>query len=335
MVPLSGKNRSRARIAAAEAVVAYEEARRQQLDALAQARKAYIRLLNANAQRELNRKNQVSLKAIAEITRSKYEVGSQSVANVLMAESEADRLMETHSDLAKAIAAEQSTLAVLMNRDAFEPLGEPVEFEAINLNFSANQLRVLLFANRPEVKIAQARVAAEKAKLQLAQREWIPDPALTIQTQRYNSASQVVSEVDAGVTVNLPWINYRKYAAAIREATYNLNAAEKASEKAQTEALALLRNALLDIETAHHHVELFRDKLIPQAQQAFEAGQFSYESGKANFQDWIAAQRNLRDIESAGRDHITTYRTALVELEDVIGANLEVFPSQQLNDSEK
>src|SRR3984893_1194645 len=60
VIPLTGKNLVRARIGAADAVAAFEQARREQLDVLAKTRAAYFRLVNAHAQLELNRKNLVS-----------------------------------------------------------------------------------------------------------------------------------------------------------------------------------------------------------------------------------------------------------------------------------
>ena len=76
-----------------------------------------------------------------------------------------------------------------------------------------------------------------------------------------------------------------------------------------------------------HHVDLFRDKLVPQARQAFEANQFTYETGKASFLEWITAQRNLRDLEATAQQHIADYYAALAELEAVVGADLNLFPA--------
>ena len=95
--------------------------------------------------------------------------------------------------------------------------------------------------------------------------------------------------------------------------------------------MRLLRDQLEKIETAHHHVELFSDKLVPQARQAFEATRFSYESGKASFLDWISAQRNLRDLEATAREHLTDYQVAVAELEAVIGAELYAAPAEPRN----
>jgi outer membrane protein TolC len=95
----------------------------------------------------------------------------------------------------------------------------------------------------------------------------------------------------------------------------------------------LLRDALQKVHTAKHHVELFGEKLVPQARQAFEANQLSYETGKASFLEWIIAQRNLRELEAMGRQHIADYYAALAELEAVVGADLNLFPSTKAKET--
>src|SRR5205085_4567412 len=118
------------------------------------------------------------------------------------------------------------------------------------------------------------------------------------------------------------------YSAGVREARLNVGAADQGVDREQKEALRLLRDQLEKIETAHHHVDLFRDKLVPQARQAFGSNRFSYESGKASFLDWISTQRNLRDLEATAREHLTDYQVAVAELEAVIGADLYAVPAK-------
>jgi outer membrane protein TolC len=188
-------------------------------------------------------------------------------------------------------------------------------------------LRATLLHRRPEILMAQARVAAQTSNVELARRAWIPDPFLTVEGQRYNSAAQGVSEVGAGISFSVPWGNVRKYSAGVTEARDHLAAARFALERTENESIGLLRDALQKVETARHHVELFRDKLIPQVRQAFEASQFAYQSGKAGFADWIGAQRNVRDLEATERDQLAAYQTALAELESIVGADLGIFHS--------
>jgi len=327
VIPLTGKNLARARAAAADALVIYEQARREQLDVVAKTRASYFRLLNANAQLELNRQNLTSLRQIAEVSRSRYEVGKANAAEPLAGEVEASKLLESEQDILRNISAEQSQLNVLMNRDAFAPLGQPEETKIRSTVPSMEQARALALANRPEIKIAQAKIDMEKSRVDLSRRNWIPDPAIKVEAQRYNDSRQAASELDAGVSFTVPWVNPGKYSAAVREAKEILAAAEHGLDQTNAESLGLLRNALEKVHTAKHHVELFKDKLVPQARQAFEANQFAYETGTASFLEWITAQRNLRDLEAMGQQHVADYYAALADLEAVIGTDLNIFPS--------
>ena len=327
IIPLTGKNLLRARVAAADAVAAFEQARREQLDALAKTRASYFRLANAYAQLELNRKNLVSLRQIAEVSRSRYEVGKANAAEPLAGEVEASKLLESEQDILRNISAEQSQLNVLMNRDAFAPLGQPEEIRITSLDVSMDDARALLLASRPEIKIAQAKIDMEKSRVDLSRRNWIPDPAIKVEAQRYNDSRQAASELDAGVSFTVPWVNPGKYSAAVREAKENFAAAQHGFDQVNAESLGLLRDALQKVHTAKHHVELFRDKLVPQARQAFDANQFAYETGKASFLEWITAQRNLRDLEAMGQQHVADYYAALADLEAVVGTDLNLFPS--------
>ncbi|HMF45965.1 MAG TPA: TolC family protein [Candidatus Udaeobacter sp.] len=322
LIPITGKNLVRGRIAGAEAFSAFEESRRTQLDVIAKARATYFQLANAYDQLEINSNNLTSLKQIADISRSRYEAGLESAANVLVAETDYSKLQEARRDLERNLSDAQSQLNTLMNRDAFASLGVPVAATINHAHLSVSGLQAITLAQRPEVQMARAKINSEKSKLQLAHRAWIPDPALMVKSQRYNDAAEAVSELDAGVSFTIPWVNPSKYSAGVREARANVAAAEQGLEREQKEALRLLRDQLAKIETFHHHVELFRDKLVPQAQQAFEATQLSYESGKTTFLDWISAQRNLRDIEAMGREHLAHYQMAVAELEAVIGSEL-------------
>jgi cobalt-zinc-cadmium efflux system outer membrane protein len=328
LIPVTGKNLVRGRAAAAEALSVFEETRRVQLDVIAKARATYFQLANAYDQLDINSENLTSLKQIADISRSRYEAGLESAANVLIAETDYSKLLEARRDLERNLSDAQSQLNTLMNRDAFALLGPPSGAIISEASLSTSSLHAITLAQRPEVQMARAKIDAEKSKLQLAHRAWIPDPALMVKGQRYNDAAEAVSELDAGVSFTIPWMNPGKYSAGVREARANLAAAEQGLDREQKEALRLLRDQLAKIETFHHHVELFQDKLVPQAQQAFEATQLSYESGKTTFLDWITAQRNLRDIEAMGREHLAHYQIAVAELEAVIGAQLYAAPNE-------
>src|SRR5262249_14483436 len=84
LIPITGKNLARGRAAAAEALSAFEEARRTQLDVIAKARGTYFQLANAYDQLDINNKNLTSLKQIADISRTRYENGLETRPKVLL-----------------------------------------------------------------------------------------------------------------------------------------------------------------------------------------------------------------------------------------------------------
>ena len=327
MIPISGKNRVRSRIAGAEALAAFEAVRRAQLDVITKVRASYLRLLTNYALLDLNENNIASLRQIADVARSRYETGKASATDALLAETEASKLQETRRDLERMISDEKSQLNILMNRDAFTPLGVPRKETLRRLDLSLMQLKSRMLAQRPEIRGVAAQVEAERERVQLARREWIPDPAISVQGQRYNDTQHVASEFNTGISFSIPWVNYGKYSAGTKQAQSNLAAAKAELDRVQKESLGLLRDQLQKIETTHHHAELFQREILSQAEKAFAASRSAYESGKGEFSDWITAQRLLRDTQAMALNHLTDHEIAIAELEGIVGA--EVRPTPQ------
>lgn len=320
-VPLSGKNRLRGQAAEAEAAAAFAELRRRELDVMAKARAAFYQLANANQQLRIVDANLALLRQFARISEKKYEAGSNPQSDVLTAETAASRLEESRYDLLRQISDTESRLNVLMNRPAQSPLAHPGELSLITLHFQLGQLQVLALEHRPEILAARKKKEAAHARLAEAKRQWVPDPSLRVEADHYNDSGPAVSEVTAGVAINIPWLNRRKYRAAIEEARQMEDSAAYDQEAAEKEALGMVREALNKVETLHHHVELFRDRIVVLARQNASATRQSYETDKTSFLNLIEAQRTLQEVEGMYWNHLADYLSALAELESVVGTN--------------
>src|SRR6516162_351534 len=236
-LPVSGKNRSRARAATAEAGAAFEEFRRAELDAVSRARASYSRLANGYGQLEVSRRNEELLNQFVQISRTRYEAGAATLPDVLLAQTDLAKLLEARADLQRQISEEQSALNVLMNRSAQAPLGRPAALVFKPYKFSLERLQALTLVRRPEMQRAQSMIDAGRFGVELAHRQWFPDPMVNVKAQRYNAASQAVSEVDVGFSLPLPFLNQKKYAAGILEAGKSLENARREFDATRTEAL--------------------------------------------------------------------------------------------------
>lgn len=322
-VPISGKNWSRARSATAEARAAFEDLRRTELDVIMRARSAYARFVNGYAQIEVNRRNGELVDQFVQISRSRYESSAATQTDVLIAQTDGARLAEARAEIERQISEAQSALNVLMNRPAQASLGRPSALVFSRQALSLEKLQASALASRPEVQRAQDRIAAEKFRLELANRQWLPDPALNVKAQRYNEAAQAVSEVDVGISFPVPWLNGKKYSAGVLEARKSVENAQQEFEAARVETLGLVRDQLKKIQTAATQYELYRDKILPLARQTVEASRAAYEASTGGFLELITTRRTLQDAESAALNHLADYETAVAELDAIIGKGIQ------------
>jgi outer membrane protein, heavy metal efflux system len=322
-IPVTGKNLSRGRAAIAEAAESFEELRRAELDSISRARAAYFRLASAYAQLAITRENQDLLTQFADISRVKYEAGIESQSDVLLAQTDLARLSKTIADLEREISDQQSALNVLMNRPAQSALGEPAALSFEPLRLSAQTARVLALARRPELGRAQDSVDAEAARLQLARRQWIPDPQIRVAARQFNGSSGI-QEYDTGIFFSVPWINFRKYSAGVAEAQNSVDRARRELEASRTETLGLVRDQLKKIETAARNYEMFNGKVVPLARQTIESTRAGYEADKTGFLELITARRNLQDAQSAALDQLAAHEVAIAELKAIIGSDSSI-----------
>ena len=319
-IPVSGKNLSRARATYAEALSAFQELRRVQLDVVTRVQGAYFRLAGAYGQLEINQRNQELLKQVAEISRKKYEVGTATQSDFLLAETELARLSEGKAMIERDISDQQTQLNVLANRPARHPLAAPQTLGFRGSSLAAESAESLALRCRPEVLMGWRKIEAEKAKLQLAHRQWIPDPAIRVAARQYDGFGGI-REYDTGIVFSVPWTNGKKYAAGVAEAQDSLASAQHEYEAARTEATGLVRDQLKKIETFASNYHLFHDQITPTAKMSVESTRAGYETDKSSFLELITARRTMQDIESAGLNQLVEHQVAIAELEAIVGVS--------------
>jgi outer membrane protein TolC len=320
-LPISGKNLSRGRAMEAEARAAYEQVRRMRLEVTAKAKVAYHRLANAHAQLVINAQNRGLFERVLEIGNAKLSVGKSAQADVLATETDIQRLDIERESLTQALSDQQTALNVQMNRAPGMSLRPPAPLTFRPLRADPAQLETRLLAQRPEIAAAEQRFKAEEARLQLARRQWIPDPQVRVEARHFGGSNDTFTEYDTGIFFSVPWVNPKKYSAGVREAQGMVEAMRNEIESERTAALGMLRDQLRKIATARRQYELSRDKLLPLARKTTETLRINYSADTATFIEVLTVQRMLRDAEAAASTQLTDYLAALAELEAIVGAD--------------
>ena len=286
---------------------------------VSRARASYSRLANGYAELEVSRRNEELLNEFIQISQSRYATGLATQSDVLLAQTDLAKLLEARADIQRQLSEEQSMLNVLMNRPAQAPLGRPAALVFKPYKFSLERLQALTLVRRPEMQRAQSMIDAGRFGVELAHRQWFPDPMVNVKAQRYNAASQAVSEVDVGFSLPLPFLNQKKYAAGILEAGKSLENAQREFDATRTEALGLVRDQLKKIQTAAGQYELYQDQILPLARQTVEASRAAYEASTGGFLELITARRTLQDVESMALNRLAEYEVAIAELGAITG----------------
>ncbi len=178
------------------------------------------------------------------------------------------------------------------------------------------QLIEQALADRPELAAAGARVAAAEARVDLALREYFPDFTLV------GSYNRLWQERDlqpfVGIQLNVP-LQLGRRRAAVEEAEARL-------EQARSRHLAIRDEVRLGVQSgadrlaeAAHVIRLFRDRLLPAAEDQVAAARSGFETGRNSFLALIDAERNLRNVELGYEETLANLGRRRAELDRALG----------------
>lgn len=313
-IPLSGNRERRRALAAAEANVSAAAIRSRELALIAEAREAFFQLLRAREQLALTRETDALLGQATEITRSRLTTGQGNLSALLIAETERVRLQQRVLELERDIADAAAKLNTLRDLPAQSPVAElaaPAPDAALTATAafaSLEEAQAHALSHRPEVDEANARIAVAQRTRELADRAWRPDPDVMLKARHMNTGSRVVEGYDTGIAVSLPWVNRDKYRSAQREADRRREAAELDAASLRTRTAAEIREMWQRIDTARRTALLYRERLLPLAEQAADNVRQGLVTGTTSIADLVLAQRSL--IEAR-----TTYAATLADLQ--------------------
>ncbi len=134
--------------------------------------------------------------------------------------------------------------------------------------------------------------------------------------------------VVAGFSINIPlW--REKYRAGVREAESRYNAARLERQDRSNLLTTDLELALFKFQDAQRKIALYRDALIPKADENVKVIQRSFEAGKSDFLSLIDAERMLLEFQLTYERAVADREQGLSTVEKLVGGEALPLRSQK------
>ena len=341
-IPFPGKLSLAARRARQEAVQAFWQYQTLGRDLILRAKFAYYDLHRVDEMRRILREQRDLYAQAIESARSKYEAGTVQQQDVLKAQLASAEIEKRLLELVQLRETAQARLNALRSAPAGTALQTTARLSLASLP-SLGRASALAAQYRQELKEADVVIERNETSLALARRDRLPDFTVGLDYTQVNPnifsnpPDNGQDAVMGSISVNVP-IWFGKLNAAEREARKNLAASRESARNAANNVDADVRDAWFQATTARDQVALYRQNLLPQAEQTFESSRASYEAGKGSFIDFLDTERSLLNFRLGLVGSATELAKALAALERAIGIDLRrasSAPRQQAKDWSK
>ena len=228
-----------------------------------------------------------------------------------LAEGELARMEAEHHGMEAAING-------LMRRDPHAALNLPAALpEPRPVWVEDDALIAAAVDAAPELGALARDVAARRDALELARMRFIPD--VNPMAAFTGSVSQSL-----GAMVVLPTM-VPAIRASIEEARAMLRASQAMAVQARADRGAAFVAALWSMRNAERLVALYRDTVLPKAEQALASSRQAYAAGQVAFVELIDSQRTLLDVRLMIAQARIAREKQLAELEALAGIDVETL----------
>lgn len=330
MFPWFGKLKLRSEAALEGANAMQQQYEAAKLRLFDEVKQAYYELYYVGRAVGVATENVDLLKLLEEIARSKYESGAAEHGDVIKAQVELDKLhdrLRTLQDFKHPLVAR---LNAALNRPAEAALPFPTNHSPGVLPSGTAQLLEQLKSSNPELKSLDFLAEKDKANIALARKEFYPDVTLSVDYVQTGEARMTgVSDsgkdpVMVGFSVNIPlW--WSKYRAGVREAESRYAATQQDRQDRANHLGTDLRLALFKYQDAERKIALYRNALIPKADQSVKVILRSVETGKSDFLSLIDAQRVLLEFQLTYERAVADREQGLATVEKLTGGTSPVL----------
>ncbi len=322
MFPWFGKLKLKGNAAAEAANAEKQTYENLKLDLFYRVKEAYFDYYYITRMITILKENVQLLEHLESVIETKYRTGTALYANLVRIQVERDKLENQLKSSVDVLEPVKAKLNTALNRSLNAPLPTPkkIPMEPEPLELSRDGLIELLRKNNPGLKSMDFMAAKEEINIKLAKKNYYPDFSIGVDYMITDEA-RMPGVSDSGkdplaamVALQLP-VWFKKNKAAVKEANARYRAVLNEKKEVENNLLARLEMVFFRYRDAKRKMALYKETLIPRAQQALEVTRSAFEAGKANFTDFIDSQRMLLAFELEYEEARTRRAQRLAELE--------------------
>jgi len=323
-LPWFGKRGLRSDVARRDAEASHWNREERILDIVRGVKETYYQIYFTDKSLEILAKNLRILNDFITIAENRYSVGQGVQQDIFKAQLEKSKLL----DMRITLEQQRASLVIRMNSLLYRPMDTPVgaipDPRIAPFTPSSADLLDKAETNRPLLKGIQSQIAKSRASQALAHKEFFPDFTVSFEYMQREPAmgSDGSDMYGLGVTFNLPVQRERRHA-ALAEATSEQAMSTAELNDARNSIRATIADLLSQMERRRKLAELYKNGIIPQAEQALESAVIAYRVGKVDFLALLDNRLTLFNYERDYYDSLADYQIRLAQLEATVGVDLE------------
>lgn len=326
-VPWFGKLDTKAAMAEAETEIAQRELAAAELAVTEQVKRAYYELYYLQKAIRITEEDKRLLLSLAKIAETKYRAGTVSQQDVLRAQVEVSNLDSELVRLRQQLESSQARLAQLLHVSPDTPLRAVEQPPGEQVPHDLERLYEQAVAYRPELQAKLAAIQRDRQRVELARLAYFPDMAFTVDWTGMTSEGAMAPTADGmpdvgiGMMVNVP-IYRKRLDAAVREAEAQTVATARSYDALRDKTTQEVKDLFAQATSQHELARIFRDDIIPKADQTLRVSIAAYEAGRTDFLQLIDNWRQLLRFRVAYHRLESQLQQTLASLERVVGGEL-------------
>ena len=316
-IPGPGKLRLRGAIAEQDAEVArrqYEAAQRQAAENI---RESYFELFYLARTITLLKRERGDLAHIERIAEARYRLNQAQAQDVLKAQLQATRMLNEIEHHHREMRQRQADLKAALGRDLDSPNIPIGNIEPTRVELTDAQLERAVKEHSTDVMADRAAEERAEKALALARKGYVPDFTLGYMYQKTGPGFRDYYMLTLGAKI--PLYFWRRQTPAIEQAELDRAGALSRIRADELDADASGENQLVAIRTADRVLGIYRQGLIPQAENSMRAALAAYQVSKADFQTLISSFIDLLNVREEYYRELADHEIAVAKLEQIVG----------------